>query len=313
MKFADKLPILRNLIIDTLNPLIGKEYVLVDCPYRSNIGDQLIWEGEKSFLKEYNRKCLSYSSRDFFNFPELGREVTILFHGGGNLGNLYREHFDFLCSIMDQYSRNRIVIFPQTIFYSNPHLCLEDVARLNRHADLHFCIRDEKGFRQMKKIGLRNVYLLPDMAFCIPLHRLSCVLDMPTKGSLYLKRVDKELLADTVDFNADYIKDWPTFEGRLFDGIFFAKVLNKLATLRIPFSVGIWNRYADTVYRKKLIDIGRDFINSYDPIVSTRLHAIILALMCGKSVTAVDNSYGKISEFVKTWLSDVEEITMINK
>ena len=35
--------------------------------------------------------------------------------------------------------------------------------------------------------------------------------------------------------------------------------------------------------------------------------------MCGKSVTAVDNSYGKISEFVKTWLSDVEEITMINK
>lgn len=138
MKFADKLPILRNLIIDTLNPLIGKEYVLVDCPYHSNIGDQLIWEGEKSFLKEYNRKCLSYSSRDFFNFPELGREVTILFHGGGNLGNLYREHFDFLCSIMDQYSRNRIVIFPQTIFYSNPHLCLEDVARLNRHADLHF-------------------------------------------------------------------------------------------------------------------------------------------------------------------------------
>lgn len=51
MKFADKLPILRNLIIDTLNPLIGKEYVLVDCPYHSNIGDQLIWEGEKSFLK----------------------------------------------------------------------------------------------------------------------------------------------------------------------------------------------------------------------------------------------------------------------
>lgn len=311
MKFAEKLPILRNLITDTLNPLIGKEYILVDCPYHSNIGDQLIWEGEKSFLEASNRKCLGHSSRNFFKFPKF--RGTILFHGGGNLGDLYREHFDFLYSIIDHYTYNRIVIFPQTVFYSNPHLRYTDVTRLNKHADLHFCIRDEKGFRQMKEAGLRNVYLLPDMAFCIPLQRISCVFDIPTKGSLYLKRVDKELSADTIDFNADYITDWPTFEGRLFDGVFFAKVLNKLATLKIPFTVEIWNRYADTTYRKKLIDIGRDFINSYDPIVSTRLHAVILALMCGKSVTAVDNSYGKISEFVKTWLSDVKEVTIIDK
>lgn len=313
MKFADKLPILRNLITDTLNPLIGKKYVLVDCPYYSNIGDQLIWEGEKSFLKEYNRNCVSYSSRNYFKYPELEREVTILFQGGGNLGNLYREHFDFLLSIMNQYPHNRIVIFPQTIFYSNPNICLEDANSLNKHADLHFCIRDKKGFQLMKKNGLRNIYLLPDMAFCIPLQRLRCVSDVPVKGSLYLKRVDKELLTSTVDFDVDFIKDWPTFEGRVFDGIFFAKVLNKLATWRIPFSSEIWNHYADTVYRKNLIDIGRDFINSYDPIISTRLHAIILALMCGKSVTAIDNSYGKISEFVKTWLYDIEELTILNK
>ncbi len=311
MKFVEKLPILKKTIIDTLNPLIGKEYVLVDCPYHSNIGDQLIWEGEESFLKEYNRKRLSYSSRNFFKFPKLGIEVTILFHGGGNLGDLYREHFDFLCSIIDKYPRNRIVVFPQTIFYSNSYQRVEDVNRLNRHPDLHFCIRDEKGFQEMKEVGLRNVYLLPDMAFCIPLHSFRNTTHI--KGSLYLKRIDKELSVNTIDFNSDYTKDWPTFENQLFDGIFLAKVLNKLATLKIPFSVGIWNRYADTTYRKKLIDIGQDFINSYDPIVSTRLHAVILALMCGKSVTAVDNSYGKIYEFVKTWLSDVEEITMIHK
>jgi hypothetical protein len=51
MKFADKLPILRNLIIDTLNPLIGKEYVLVDCPYHSNIGTNLFGKEKNPFLK----------------------------------------------------------------------------------------------------------------------------------------------------------------------------------------------------------------------------------------------------------------------
>lgn len=51
---------------------------------------------------------------------------------------------------------------------------------------------------------------------------------------------------------------------------------------------------------------------SYEPITSTRLHAIILALLCGKNVTAIDNSYGKISEFIHTWLSDVDEVQLMN-
>lgn len=309
MKFVEKYHALKELLYDTLNPLIAKKYWLVDCPFHSNIGDQLIWEGEIQFLESTERECIGFSSGEMFKFPKLSLDVTILYHGGGNLGALYREHMLLLLKLIEAYPNNRIVVFPQTVFYNDIQLLQSDVAAMIQHPDFHLCVRDKKGADILKNAGLRNVYLLPDMAFYIPLERFKSN-KSAVKGSLYLKRVDGELAKDGNNVKADYVKDWPTFEKKIFDGIFIAKVLATLSRYKVPFCGYIWNWYANKVYRRDLINIGIDFINSYEPIVSTRLHAVILALLCGKTVTAVDNSYGKISQFVDTWLSDVEEIKM---
>lgn len=308
MKFSDKLPKLQTLIRTTLSPLLSEKYWLFDCPYYSNIGDQLIWEGEKAFLNEQNKEEIGHSSRSTFKHPDIGSEITLLFHGGGNIGQLYREHIDFLFSIIERYPENRIIVFPQTICYEEKRLLKNDVQIMKRHKDFHFCVRDRKGFEMLSSEGLRNVYLLPDMAFYIPLQRFATKQHIETKGSLYMKRVDGELMKGNSDIAADYTKDWPTFEKRIFDGILTGKIINLLSKSEIRMFERLWDWYADKHYRAKLIDIGCNFIQSYDPIVSTRLHAIILSLLCGKEVTAVDNSYGKISEFIKTWLSDVDEV-----
>ena len=312
MKFVDRYTELRSLIYHNLTPLIGKSYYLFDCPFHSNIGDQLIWEGELAFLNNIQSRSMGYSSRDIVHLPQLDLNVTVLFHGGGNLGELYREHTEFLFKVLEAYPNNRIIVFPQTIFYSDSKLLQEDVSRLKEHKDFHFCVRDKRGFKQLSSAGLRDVYLLPDMAFCIPRDRFNLTRNFDIKGSLYLKRVDGELSSSAVTVNSDFVRDWPTFDKRIFDGVFIAKVLGTLARWRIPFFDRIWNWYADRVYRPDLINIGRDFIMSYEPITSTRLHAIILALLCGKNVTAIDNSYGKISEFIHTWLSDVDEVQLMN-
>lgn len=312
MKFADKLINLRNLISNTLNPIIGEKFYLVDCPFHSNIGDQLIWEGELSLLKISGKECVGYSSKDLFSFPVIDREVTILFHGGGNIGGLYREHTEHLIKIVEHYPDNRIVVFPQTIYYSDLELLQKDAHILGRHKDFHFCVRDKKGYKQLIASGLNNVYLLPDMAFCIPLVRFETSKELRCKGALYLKRVDGELAGNSNDIEADFVKDWPTFEKKIFDGVFLAKVISTLSKHNVPLTSKIWNWYADKYYRRDLINIGINFIKSYDPIISTRLHAIILALLCGQKVKAVDNSYGKISEFVNTWLSDVDEVELLN-
>ena len=77
---------LRERIRDTLTPLIAHDYVLLDLPYYDNIGDMLIWEGTREFLKTLPYKCLYYASKDSFRYRKLPTEAIILLLGGAILG-----------------------------------------------------------------------------------------------------------------------------------------------------------------------------------------------------------------------------------
>lgn len=79
---------LREKIRDSLTPLITHDYVLLDLPYYDNIGDTLIWEGTREFLKTLPYKCLYYASKDSFRYRELPPEAIILLSGGGQFGRL---------------------------------------------------------------------------------------------------------------------------------------------------------------------------------------------------------------------------------
>ncbi len=86
---------LREKIKNVLTPLIDNDYVYLDLPYYSNIGDTLIWEGTKEFLQTLPYKCLYYASKDTFHYRKLAQNVIILLQGGGNFGDLYRLHSEF--------------------------------------------------------------------------------------------------------------------------------------------------------------------------------------------------------------------------
>ena len=60
-----------------------------------------------------------------------------------------------------------------------------------------------------------------------------------------------------------------------------------------------------------MIKLGISFINEYNIIYATRLHSAILALILGKRVVMIDNSYGKNSCFYNTWLKDAENIELV--
>lgn len=308
MKFRDKRNQLQCLIKDTLVSLIDSDYHLFDLPYHSNIGDALIWEGELEFLKTIEYKCKSFSSNltDVRRNRKISDGEVILFHGGGNIGSLYQEHLDYLVELVNYYPNNRIIVFPQTVYFKDLDNN-ESLRMLSKHQDLHFCSRDKRGFDVLSKF-LKNVYLLPDMAFFIPLKLFERYYVKDIKESLYLKRCDGELLDSENPVKTDFVKDWPTFEHRINDGLFIAKILDNLAKLNFPLSKKIWNWYAMKVYKNDLLKIGITFVKSYDPIYTTRLHVMILSLLCGKEVTVIDNNYGKNYNFVNTWLMDVDEL-----
>ena len=95
MKSKEKINQLKNCINDNLFPLMTNDYIYLDLPYYPNIGDHLIWEGTKNFLRQLPYKCLYATSKECYCPPHINKNVIILLHGGGNWGTLYPEHHQF--------------------------------------------------------------------------------------------------------------------------------------------------------------------------------------------------------------------------
>ena len=62
---------LRRKIEEELTPLIDSDYLFLDLPYYSNIGDALIWMGTEHFLEKISHKCLDYHQNKFHHLLEL--------------------------------------------------------------------------------------------------------------------------------------------------------------------------------------------------------------------------------------------------
>lgn len=302
---------LKNIIYEELNDLANCKYALFDLPYHTNIGDGLIWEGEKCFLDDIGAKCLHNSSNFTCDFPVLSEDTVLLIHGGGNLGDLYREHFSFHKKVLSHYPHNRVVFFPQTILYQDRDVLKADMEFLERHGNVTLCARDRKSYEMVTPFISGGVKLVPDMAFCIPTESL----DIPMGNkTLAIIRKDDELDDKSVAYlshiNADK-KDWPTFYHRPFDGTFLYKSLAKLAHWQVLGFQSLLNMYCRKFFSTNLLSIGLKFYQGYEDIYTTRLHGCILGILTGRRVHLLDNTYGKNSSFYETWLKDFKSIDYI--
>ena len=306
---------LRQRIKLELDPLITSDYLLLDLPYHKNIGDILIWQGELNYLKSKPYRCLGCSNKDTFQFPDLPPDVIILLHGGGNFGDLYRSCQEFRRKIVSQYKKNKIVMFPQSVYYQEANLIFEDSNILKDHTNLYLCARDYPSYKFMCKHFCSNhVLLVPDMAFFLDLKISEGSRFGAKHKSLCFKRIDKEsVAAATNDQHYDHVGDWPTFE----------KTYIRVVTLYI--ALALYRRLPRWVFGKNimanmidvfgtyfvkdfLVKLGIDFITPYSEITVDRLHGLILSFLMGKRIRYRDNSTGKLSAFVSTWLSDAKEI-----
>ena len=98
-KFEKKVNELCSEIYQKLSLLIDNDYILVDLPYHSNIGDVLIWEGERQFLSKLPYKCLYKASMYTYKKPKVDRNTIVLIHGGGNWGDVWRGSQEFHLNI----------------------------------------------------------------------------------------------------------------------------------------------------------------------------------------------------------------------
>jgi exopolysaccharide biosynthesis predicted pyruvyltransferase EpsI len=304
---------LRKVIEDNLMPLISDDYAIYDLQYHFNVGDHLIYEGMLSFLKMTNKKCIDKASRFSFKSPKLNKEIVIIFHGGGNLGDLYPEHMTFLKLLVDTYPQNKIIVFPQTIYYQNNENLTADFKILNKHSNLTICARDELTFNILESNFSGKNLLLPDMAFFFDYKTYNNNHKLGSKSkNLYLKRNDIELNNNNgYKANKDFdIKDWPKLI--YYPDIFIYRIAQRIFIKKISFIdkylIDFYESYFDNFMRKRIITASIIFFNNYKVIVSSRLHGGILAILLDIDCVLLNNSYGKNKAVFDTWLKGFKNI-----
>ncbi len=318
---------IEKIICQKLLPLVDRDYVFLDLPYYTNIGDILIWEGTEAFLKGTPHNCLYKSSIETYITPKISESTIILLQGGGNFGDLWRRHNDFCLKVLQEFPKNKAIILPKTVFYEDKNKMLEDAKLMAKHPSLTICARDEKSYKLLTKYFHRNkIILIPDMAFFIPQRFLEKHKKKEENRGLFLKRKDKELCS--FDYNYylggdDSIEehDWPTMEYNFFFikvFSFFKKIqkntkkFNKLKYINYITSKAI-DLYAIKIYMPRITEIGIQFLSTYKIIYTTRLHGAILGFLLEKPITLFDNSYGKNESFYNTWAKGVSSINFIEK
>ena len=313
MNNQEKIAQLRSLIYSSLLPITCKRCILLDAPYYHNIGDVLIWTGEQCFFAENGIECIYTASYETCTFPQIDQNVTVFFNGGGNLGDIYHEHMEFLISVVKKYPHNKIIVLPQTFFYKDKRIEADDFKMLKSHENLYICCRDKVVWSHLKETFGDNALLLPDMAFCVSNSMIAPNRKSQVREKLIIDRMDCEKGNVRVGDDGD-VSDWPVFMNSFRKSTFFNKIFKRISDARIPVVSSIFNRiwdwYAQRVFKMSMIKEGVQFISPYREVETTRLHGCILSILLDKQITLVNNSYGKNKNFYDSWLCDLDCVTL---
>ena len=117
----------KEIFEKNLFPLITNDYILLDLPYFTNVGDVLIWQSTLDLLKDIKYKCIYSSSIETYQKQSLPQEYIIILMGGGNWGDLWIRHHNFRRQILNDYPNNPIIQLPQSVFFKNPTYLQEDI------------------------------------------------------------------------------------------------------------------------------------------------------------------------------------------
>ena len=274
-------------ILNNLEQDKEAKIILIGTPAHGNLGDQAIAISELDFLRKISdgRKTIEipmplYKVYRKFLQKHIGCNDTIIISGGGWMGNLWMHNEITIREIISDYINNKIIIFPQTLYYTNDadgRETADDTKRIfEKHTKLLLTVRDLHSFEFAKSnLGLPGngkLLFCPDMA-------LFGTLSYSTTASLTNKK--KALLCFRNDIekvcSSGFVRD--TLKKAGFEIKETTTVLDKLVPLR----------KRKQIVKEKIKEFGEASI-----VVTDRLHAMIFSLLAGTPCFAFNNATGKV-------------------
>lgn len=316
-----------------------KEVLFVGFPDHPNRGDSAIFTGALILLEYLNIKIIKvvhllseYNSdeiRSLFNAKL--EERAIIFHGGGNFGDLYSHHHELRYTVLNDFTDYKIVMFPQTVFFKNEINKVTTVENFTKHkGELFLAARDQNSFEilkeMFKELSQIKIELLPDMAFLIGDQRKRR--GIPSLDILIHARMDNE--APKILFNNTLIKmnqiKLHNMKRVIRESIITESVIGKDQNSKnngkttvesqewaeyLTILIDDWldsdanyNNLINYGYKEKSVSRtldGMAFLSRANIVITNRLHGHILLTLLGISHIVMGDSFGKLLNFRKTW------------
>ncbi|WP_275005741.1 polysaccharide pyruvyl transferase family protein [Promicromonospora iranensis] len=298
---------IRLATLDVLADVIGtgRDVALLQAPNQRNVGDTLIWLGEREYLRALGLRLRHVSDLGGYRADAVraslsGRGV-VLIHGGGNFGDLWYGHQLHREQVARDLPDLPIVQLPQSVYFDSSARADQANTELGAHPDLTLLVRDQGSWaraeQQLPDVRTRYCW---DMALGWRPPRRE---PRSVRRPLVLARTDHEAASGltTLDLGArlgtpvDYA-DWRNLGP---DAVAwqllraFPRLAHRVPVLRRP---GFQPLVRACISAINAINArgGVRLLRDRPMAVVDRLHAHILAALLEVPHVALDNNYGKI-------------------
>lgn len=291
-----------GIIYSDLRNKKNKRCFLIGLPVHGNYGDHIIGCAEYDFVKKYfpELNIIELSMAYCNSHREKMKTIIqpndiILISGGGWMGDLYKHDEDFIRYYLKNYRDNKIIIFPQTIFYEKvDDYCERGIQLYRDYKHVMIMCRDQRSYEFCVRNGVKSVLLYPDMSLFYygNIQTYFQVQASKGKGVGICLRHDKEGVVSSEFF--ENIKR-------------FAREYNYLYE---EFTTDP-SKYVKQKNKRKELQHFLNKISQYDVVITDRLHAMVMATLVGDNCYFVDNKTKKVSG-VYWWINEIESTKQIN-
>ena len=262
---------------------------LLGTPVHPNIGDSAIAMAELFFLRRIlpsNVQIMEVMEDVFRNHRALvdqrirmTGDLPILWHGGGNMGDLWVEQELMRREALEAYSGRRIISFPQTIYFSDTEkgrsLSEASIPFYNGRTGLTLTAREKRSFEIMKTLYPdTDMYLMPDIVLSSSAEEFG-VKPQPRQGVLMCLRGDVEKsIPDSF---------WDALKQRIDQQGLHWQVTD----------MG-YDRLIDQNNRAAVVRDKMQEFRGAELAITDRLHGMVFAALCGTPCIAFGNYNHKV-------------------